>query len=320
MSSVNHEKYRTSLIFILLASITCLNRYCIAFVVLNPCKHSSYCLTMTNNDEDESSSETKFEKTPTTPRFISPSNMMRAMNTSPRRIFVSTLSASTIALASNFCGLTSNILENVPEPLVEKSGLDIYFPRGKFKRFKSGEYKYTFVIMKEWVQDTSVELAKIQRRSRSLDYKMSKSNGLSTIPDVAFGPPGYLNPNGRDTNLSVVVSKLRPGFTLRESLGPPNDAAETLLKASLAPQGSGRTSTLLSSEADVRGQSSDEVYTFEYKIDRGERGLPLKAISVIAVEGGDTLITMTIVAPEKDWVGDYGTNLKKVAESFKLTA
>jgi hypothetical protein len=245
--------------------------------------------------------------------------MMRAMNTSPRRIFVSILSASTIALASNFCGVTSKILVNIPESLVEKSGLDLYFPRGKFKRFKSGEYQYTFVIMKEWVQDTSVELAKIQRRSRSLDYKMSKSSGLATIPDVAFGPPRYLNPNGKDTNLSVIVSKLKPGFTLRGSLGSPNDAAETLLKVSLAPEGSGRIATLLSSEAEVRGDSLDEFYTFEYRIDRGNRGVPLKAISVITVKGGDTLITMTIVAPEEEWTGDYGSNLERVAASFKLT-
>lgn len=54
-------------------------------------------------------------------------------------------------------------------------------------------------------------------------------------------------------------------------------------------------------------------------MDRGERGLPLKAISVIAVQGGDTLVTMTIVAPEKDWVGEYDANLRKVAGSFKLT-
>jgi hypothetical protein len=285
---------------------------------------------MSYHDEDDSSSETKFEELQTPDKMVeetvkksnevlvSPSFMMRAMNTSPRRIFLSTFSASTIALASNFCGVTSNILVNIPERLVEKSGLDLYFPRGKFKRYRSGEYQYTFVIMKEWVQDTSVELAKIQRRSRSLDYEMSKSSGLSTIPDVAFGPPRYLNPNGKDTNLSVIVSKLKPGFTLRGSLGSPNDAAETLLKVSLAPEGSGRIATLLSSAAEVRGDDSDEFYTFKYRIDR-DHGLPLKAISVITVKGGNTLITMTIVAPERDWTGDNGSNLEKVAASFKLS-
>lgn len=228
---------------------------------------------------------------------------------------------------------------------MEKTGLDQYYPRGEFKRYRSGEFGYTFVIMNEWVQDTAVELAKIQRRSRTLDYSMSMSQSASggagaraspasaSIPDVAYGPPGYFNAKGisqSDTNLSTIASKLRPGFTLRGSLGSPRDAAETLLRVSLAPPGSGRVATLIDASSEVRGiamageevaqsQSGREVYTFEYRVDRGERGLPLKAISVIAVQGGDTLVTMTIVAPEKDWVGEYDANLRKVAGSFKLT-
>ena len=62
------------------------------------------------------------------------------------------------------------------------------------------------------------------------------------------------------------------------------------------------------------------MYTFEYIVDRGNRGLPLRAISLIAVQGSDTLITMTVVAPEKDWVGDYEAKLRKVAGSFKVTS
>jgi hypothetical protein len=48
--------------------------------------------------------------------------------------------------------------------------------------------------------------------------------------------------------------------------------------------------------------------------------MPLRAISNIAVQGGDTLITMTVVAPEKEWFdGDYDAKLRKVADSFKVT-
>ncbi len=255
----------------------------------------------------------------------SPELMMRAMNTSPRRIFLGSISASAIALTANFCGVTSSLLDNLPEPLVEKSGLDLYYPRGSFKRYRSEEFGYTFVIMKEWVQDTAVELAKIQRRSRTLDYSMSNSGTSSasgSIPDVAFGPPGYFNAKGisqSDTNLSTIASKLRPGFSLRGSLGSPRNAAETLLRVSLAPEGSGKVATLIDAGEENRGDSRQNVYSFEYKVDRGDRGLPLRAISVIAVQGGDTLITMTIVAPEKDWVGKYESNLRKVAGSFKLT-
>ena len=210
--------------------------------------------------------------------------------------------------------------------MVEQTGLDLFYPRGDFKRYKSTEFGYTFVVPKQWVQDTAVELQKIQRRSGSLDYSMGSSNsrrsgvGAGSVPDVAYGPPGYFNEKGisqSDTNISTIASKLRPGFSLRGSLGSPTEAAETLLKVSIAPEGSGRVATLLDASEQVRGTGS--VYTFEYKIDRGDRGVPLRAISVYARQGGDTLVTMTVVAPEKDWVGDYELKLRKIAESFKLT-
>lgn len=56
---------------------------------------------------------------------------MRAMGTSPRRILLSGLSATTIALAGNLFGITSQLLTVIPEDAVEASGVDTYFPRGK---------------------------------------------------------------------------------------------------------------------------------------------------------------------------------------------
>ena len=38
------------------------------------------------------------------------------------------------------------------------------------------------MIPKEWVADTAVELAKVQRRTGSLDYKMSRGGG-GVLPD-----------------------------------------------------------------------------------------------------------------------------------------
>jgi len=254
----------------------------------------------------------------------SPELLMRALNTSPRRLFLGTVSASAIALSANFCGVTSFLLNGIQEETIEKTGLDQYYPRGDFKRFKSAEFGYTFVVPKEWVQDTAVELAKIQRRSGNIDYSMrvSKNGGGSgSIPDVAYGPPGYFNERGvsqSDTNLSTIATKLRPGLTLKGSLGSPTDAAETLLRVSLAPEGSGRVATLVGAREETRG--AGQIYTFEYKVDRGSKGVPLRAISNIAVQGGDTLITMTVVAPEKEWFGgDYETKLRKTADSFKVT-
>ena len=248
-----------------------------------------------------------------------PELFMKAMNTSPRRIVLSTITSSAIALTANFCGVTSNILSAVPESTVEKSGLDSFYPRGDMKRFKSGEFQYTFVVPKEWVQDTAVELAKIQRKAGNLDYSMRK-NANAPIPDVAYGPPGYFNDKGisqSDTNISTLVSPVRPGFTLK-SLGSPTQAAETLLRVSLAPPGSGKVATLLATSEEVRGASN--LYQFEYRVDRGDKGLPLQAISIIAVRDGDALVTMTVVALEREWEDkEFEGKLRKIAGSFKLT-
>lgn len=118
---------------------------------------------------------------------------------------------------------------------------------------------------------------------------------LVLITCVAFGPPGRLNAQGTsvngDTNVSVIVSKVPPGFSLRGTLGTPTSAAEKLLSTSLAPEGSGRVATLLEAEEDV----DRRVYQFTYVVDRGERGVKLRAISVISASpSGDTLINLTV--------------------------
>lgn len=134
---------------------------------------------------------------------------------------------------------------------------------------------------------------------------------------LAFGPPGRLNKRGvseqGDTNVSVVVSSVMTGFSLKGTLGDPTSAARTLLRVSLAPEGSGRTATLLSAEED----SARQVYQFEYIIDRGEKGPPLQAISAIAARNSDAVITLTVVAPSEDWRDEeVATKLRKVANSF----
>lgn len=116
--------------------------------------------------------------------------------------------------------------------------------------------------------------------------------------------------------MSVVLSKVSPGFSLQRNLGTPTNAAETFLRLTLAPEGSGRTATLVNAEEDVDRQ----LYQFEYTVDRGERGPPLRAISLIAVRNGDDLLTLTVVAPQQEWeVTSEEAKLRKVASSFHLT-
>lgn len=264
--------------------------------------------------------------------------LMAGIGTSPRRIFVSLASSTAIALGANFLGITSKLLEAVPEATVEASGLDIFFPVGDYKRCRGKGY--TFSYPTEWVADTTVELAKAQRQAGALDYS-SKSKSNSMLPDAAFGPPGNLNARGvsaGDTNVSVLRSPVPAGFTL-QALGTPVKVAEDFLMLSLAPKGSGRTATLVNAVDDLVDR---QVYQFEYTVDRGERGPPLRAISVVCVQGGGggvgntnnrdimtpptaapatrTLLTLTVIAPQKEWTGVYETKLRKIASSFHPTA
>eukprot|EP00548_Thalassiothrix_antarctica_P006368 CAMPEP_0194146906 /NCGR_PEP_ID=MMETSP0152-20130528/22359_1 /TAXON_ID=1049557 /ORGANISM="Thalassiothrix antarctica, Strain L6-D1" /LENGTH=327 /DNA_ID=CAMNT_0038847563 /DNA_START=32 /DNA_END=1015 /DNA_ORIENTATION=- len=248
---------------------------------------------------------------------LSTEQLMLAMGTSPRRIFLSLLSATGIALAGNLFGVTSQLLTLVPEDTVAASGLDTYFPRGDFKRCR--EESYSFLVPKEWVADTTVALAKAQRNVKPMDFEMKRRTKPASLPDSAYGPPGNLNKRGfseqGDTNVSVIVSSNLRDFSLRETLGSPKSAAETFLRLSLAPEGSGKTATLLNAEEDT----TRSVYQFEYDIDRGQKGPPLRAISVIAARNSDTLITLTVIAPKEDW-GElkYARKLRRIAESFRI--
>jgi hypothetical protein len=248
---------------------------------------------------------------------------MRALGTSPRRIVLSILSGTAIALTGNFLGITSTLLTTISEETVEKTGLDVYYPRGEYKRCRTSSL-YTFVVPSEWVADTFIELAKAQRNVQPLELQMKQrrsGSGTTTLPDVAYGPPGRLNVKGvsesGDTNVSVIVTDGMDNFSL-PTLGGPIEAANKLLQLSIAPTGSGRTATLISAIEDT----SRKVYQLEFNVDRGSRGVPIKNISVIAATPqGDKLITLTVVAPLQLWETDAVLDRKcrKIASSFHVT-
>ena len=111
---------------------------------------------------------------------VTRNDAMLAMGTSPRRIAISLLSAGGIALAGNLFGVTSLILQTMDENTVEATGLDTFYPRGDYKRVRTPDY--TFVIPKDWVADTSLELAKSQRMAQPLDYAINKGRS-GVLPD-----------------------------------------------------------------------------------------------------------------------------------------
>jgi hypothetical protein len=146
--------------------------------VRNGRDHEPFPQEPANEEESTPKQETLKNSPPPT------TDWMRALGTSPRRIFLSVASASSIALLGNLGGLTSNLLSLVPEDTVETTGLDIYYPRNGSKRIRTNEY--TFCIPQEWLADTSLELAKAHMRTQSLDYTMSNApqrRAQGTIPD-----------------------------------------------------------------------------------------------------------------------------------------
>ena len=58
----------------------------------------------------------------TTELLPTPTQLMSMMGTSPRRVFLSAASSTAIALSANFFGVTSNLLEVLPEEFSEKTG------------------------------------------------------------------------------------------------------------------------------------------------------------------------------------------------------
>jgi PsbP len=134
---------------------------------------------------------------------------------------------------------------------------------------------------------------------------------------VAFGLPGRLDSRGvsqGDTNVSVIRTDLGRDFSLSAIMKSPVEGASILLDKFLAPVGSGRTATLLDAS-----QRDDGIYQFSYRVQRQQSGSSpnLQAISVLAQKQG-VLITLTVVAPEQDWSGEFGSALARVTSSFHL--
>jgi hypothetical protein len=290
-------------------------------------KTSSY-----NDNIDELTPEesAKIDDLPTNTRQSVPNNAsppldigkaMQLMGTSPRRVFTSVTASTAIALVANLFGVTSNILSELPEEFSDQSGLDYIYPRDGFKRVAArssigGVGKCSFLIPKDWVADTGLALAQAQRQARALDLSMNSNAREGVLPDAAFGPPGRLDSQGLsngDTNVSVIINAGVKNFILRESLGEPSTAAEKLISARFR-----RPTTVLTKKEIQRGEST--VYQFEYIVDRGDKYLPLRAISVIGGGvGGSSYITLTVVSPSPEWDKPaVNQKLRKIVDSLKL--
>jgi hypothetical protein len=126
---------------------------------------------------------------------------------------------------------------------------------------------------------------------------------------------GRRDVSSADTNVSVIVSDVLPGFSMAGTLGTPEQAAAYLLN------GMNRDIRLIEARLDEQRN----VYELEYQVNRPQGQESLRCISVIGfIAPTNTLVTQTVVAPTSQWSSDSSNNsdaadkLRKVASSFRL--
>ena len=257
---------------------------------------------------------------PSTSSTITLQQWMFGMNTSPRRIAVATLSSTFFALAANFVGVTSALLSLSPEA-ARRQRLDVFYPVRGFKRHVDPAGRYTFIFPVRYVADQTVYLrnadAAYTRRSENRQLlaaglPASATPAAPSGPEVAFGPPG----TSAEENLSVVAGALRPGSSLRATLGSPEEAADRLLQQRIAKPGEREVTLLAASERRSSG-SGLPLYEFEYQV-RGLAGRRFEAHFVCVVGAApDTLFTLNARVPEARWA-EAKVGLLASAASFEI--
>ncbi len=232
----------------------------------------------------------------------------------PARFIGYNLLALMLALGANFVGVTSLLMSKTNPEYFRSIGLDQLYEVGGYRRYSSPEQKYQFMYPSTWEQDRAVLAQKLRLAETPSAMKKSVEN---TGPDVALGPVRGSIPRSNKNNVSVIKSKVLAGFSMQGTLGDPQQAAEFLLKSSIAPPASGKTYKLIGAQREGPG----EKYVFEYTVKKldsnGNAVFNQHSISVIANRGTD-LYTCTVVAPEQDWA-EREEQAKVVANSFQIT-
>jgi len=132
---------------------------------------------------------------------------------------------------------------------------------------------------------------------------------------VAFGPAD--GTGTRDENLSVVVAAIERGFTLRAVLGSPTEAAERLLRETIAKQAVVEQTTLLGASERTSAGSGRPLYQFEYRVDYVNAQQPPSYTVCVVGASRDTLYTFASRVPEKVWA-ESADQLREAASSFVL--
>ena len=143
----------------------------------------------------------------------------------PRRLLVTTFFLTLpLTFLSNFLELTSKLIISSPIPaisnLAASLNLNEFYPDGEgYKLYKSPSrssqpvpynikrtpVRYSLLIPPRFVQDPAVALANSQLSDPNREMRMARSSAKDTVPDVAWGPMGMIDPvtkrSSSDVNL-----------------------------------------------------------------------------------------------------------------------
>lgn len=238
-------------------------------------------------------------------------------------------------------------------------GLDQLYSIDGYRRHVDVEDKYEYLFPENWLFDRSILLADAREQEMPKILRDKLRLKQSVRPDSAYAPPPDIdiininnNRNNKDKkentrnngneNISVIKSNVLPGFSLKNTLGEPKEAAERLLQNMLASNvnvnsdknsnsrnienNSNKKYELINAYAENR--NNVPAYIFEYTVQKDDmvspegslvkKGFYTHSISVILSRGTE-LFTFTCIVPENKWI-DEKTNIDMVSKSFQITA
>jgi hypothetical protein len=212
-----------------------------------------------------------------------------------------------LAFGSNFLGSTSFIMTNTNPEYFRSLKFDQLYSIDGFQRYVDVN-NYEVLFPDHWIIDQKTVIAKEMKLEKPLQLQSSRT---SVIPDLAYTKPDSY---GRE-NLSILKSKVLPGFSIKGTLGSPEEAGPKLMEL-IAPTSSNKKYTLLNI---YEKSGMKPKYVVEYLIEKGDV-FNQHCISVIAYkEPTLELYTLTAMAPESSWDKESDT-IRKIADSFEINS
>ena len=263
----------------------------------------------------------------------------------PRRGILASLGIwGVIAPATNLWGTGSFLLSLAPEA-ARDAKLDTFYPisrrtlypysqgylnydtAGAFKRYVDDQgslpARFEFRYPSSYVQDQAVFLKNQDAayNRRMMDPALAGAPVRNGAPSrrsqqgvaVAVGPVGGTGAE----NLSVVIGNLEPGFTLRGTLGTPEEGARRLLDATIQKQAVVERTTLLAAAERRSARSGFPLYQFEYRVDYVDEQQPPSYTICVVGAVRDQLYTFASRVPAAVWA-ERADDLREAAGSFVL--